>query len=240
MEEVLYLVHHTDKNPAEWEEKVLRTTPTCSDAGGGQFPGVFMTLVTKKNRLKAGYYPGKYAVILSKELLQQNNYHINLMDCNGMITEKITYYPWNLEEAISLIDEEKYGNRNEVVFHDDIDLTKYRCAIVDTYVKDLPNKSMRTSSRPDKKALPFYCYTNEGDYDGVPAPPKSSLAWFRLLLTVANVKTIPKTKKECIIMLKRKAPTLCRHREKQRLDILKEHTLGRSHRMSSTRKNKKR
>jgi carbamoyltransferase len=39
-------------------------------------------------------------MIFSKELLKQNNYHISLMDCNGMVTEHVTYYPWNIDQAI--------------------------------------------------------------------------------------------------------------------------------------------
>lgn len=43
-------------------------------------------------------FPGKHLLLL------QQNYHINLRDYNGNISEKNTYFPWNLEDAVHQIN----------------------------------------------------------------------------------------------------------------------------------------
>jgi hypothetical protein len=255
MDDIYYLVHSTDKDPSDF--KVLKKTP-CKDAeNGGQFPGVFMTLVTKHNIDTERYFPGKYIMIFSKELLKQNNYHISLMDCNGMVTEHITYYPWNIDDAIKEMKKKSYGRMNEVVFHDEIGM-EYLCK---TVVKPkinvaalktdedfnifkklsvpnlLPRKQMKTDAKPDMTKLPFYCYTNEDNYDGVPAPPKSSLDWFQLLVKVANIDKVPDSIQGCINALRKKSVYLCNHREEQNIQLLKEYTTGKRNKRNTTRKN---
>jgi hypothetical protein len=226
MDDIYYLVHSTDKNPSSF--KFLRKTQ-CSEADGDQFPGVYMTLVTKHTIDTEEFFPGKYTMIFSKELLKQKNYHINLMDCNGMVTEHVTYFPWNIDEAVKGMQKDTYGGMSEVVFHDKIDVRKYLCKILNES-DELPRQEMKTATaaEPDMTRLPYYCYTNEDEYTGVPVPPKSSLEWFQLLVRVANIPDVPSTKQECIDALREKAVYLCNNRNKQNIQLLKDYTERRS------------
>jgi hypothetical protein len=243
MEDVYYLVHSTDIDPSGF--KTLMKTP-CNDIG--QFPGVFMTLVTKHNIDTETYYPGKYMMLFSKDLLKQKNYHINVIDCNGMVTEHYTYYPWNLSDAVNYIKSKEYGSMNEVIFHDDIDIKKYLCATINTkpfykrFIKKekdkviLPHKEMRTVAEPDMTKMPFYCFTMEDIFDGDPAP-NSSLRWFQLLVRVANIQEVPDSIQGCIDALREKSEYLCNHREEQNIQLLKDYT---EHRISGGHQTRKR
>jgi hypothetical protein len=128
MDNIYYLVHVTnDPNCVNWTE--LRTAPFNTD---DQFPGVYLTMITKDNIDKEDIFPGKYIIILSKKLLFQKNYHINLTDYNGIISEENTYFPWNLDKFMSenrKLLSVKNRTLNEVVFHDNIDM-KYCCGII--------------------------------------------------------------------------------------------------------------
>lgn len=257
MDDIYYLVHSTDKDPSDF--KFLKKT-TCKESIKDQFPGVFMTLVTKYNINKEHFFPGKYIMIFSKELLKQNNYHINVMDCNGMITEHITYFPWNINEAVKYIKSKDYGGTNEVVFHDEIDIKKYLCKIItkptamingelsknyENFLNKgglhgvLPKKEMKTSAKPDMTKTPFYCFTIEDIYSGIPVPPKSSLEWFQLLIKVANIDKIPNSIQGCIDTIRKKFIYLCNHREEQNIQLLKDYTLKKATRKinNKTRKN---
>jgi hypothetical protein len=97
-----------------------------------EFPGVFMTWHTGKNKV-----PGRIALIFGGDLLRmQSNYHINLVDRNGFFTETLTYFAKDLgslpiEEARAFWDglgvPESHVVTNEVVFHDKVhvDLIAY-------------------------------------------------------------------------------------------------------------------
>ena len=134
MEKIYYLIHTTN-NPdcINWTE--LRTAEFNTD---DQFPGVYLSVITKDNVNKEYIFPGKYIIILSKKLLLQKNYHINLTDYNGIVSEKNTYFPWNLDKFMSknrhLLLSEKQS-QTEVVFHDNIDM-KYCCGIISILKKD--------------------------------------------------------------------------------------------------------
>ena len=130
MEDIYYLIHTTN-NYKDWSELQTSSIDNWHD----QFPGVYLTLITKYNIDSERLFPGKYILIFSYELLKQKNYHINIRDYNGNITETNTYYPWNLNRAVQEIkniqndEKKKYDTiwqSNEVVFHDPISM-KYLC-----------------------------------------------------------------------------------------------------------------
>jgi hypothetical protein len=241
MEDVYYLVHQTNKDPEKI--KTLRKNPSCKDSIDDQFPGVFFTLVTKYNIETEHYYGGKYTLIFSKDLLKQNNYHINIKDNNGNISEHNTYYPWNIDEAVKQIkilskSKNMSDRMNEVVFHDAIDM-KYCCKVIEkpTFKTDeeamnfivkggirqlLPRKPMKTNQQPDMTKIPFYSWTF-GDMSELKIP-KSSLTWFKMLTKVANIDKPCKSKQECIEAIKEKIPYLCKNRHLQNIEILKEFT----------------
>lgn len=245
MEDIYYLAHMTNKDPEKI--KSLRKNPSCKESIDDQFPGVFFTLVTKYNIETENYYGGKYTLIFSKDLLKQNNYHINIKDNNGNITEHNTYYPWNIDEAVKQIKilskSKNMSDRiNEVVFHDAIDM-KYCCKVIEkpTFKTDeeamnfivkggirqlLPRKSMKTNELPDMSKLPFYCFIfkKENSNETTTKIPKSSLAWFKMLAKVANIDKSCKSKQECIEAIQEKSPYLCKNRHLQNIEILKEFT----------------
>ena len=217
MNDIYYLVHTTNKDLRKVKEL---NTALCKDASSGQFPGIFMTLVTKYNINTESYYPGKNVLIFSKELLKQKNYHINIQDANGMLNENITFFPWQLEELISKIKEDpiKY-NMNEVVFHDNISM-KYCCKILKKS-DNLPHKAINNNIKPDINKLPFYCFVNEDRYTGYPKPLESSLYWFKMLAKVAGINKEYKTKKEYIKAIREKSVYLCKNRHLQNMEYLK-------------------
>lgn len=184
MEDIYYLLHKTKHyNKEDWKE--LKTSSI--DNSDDQFPGVYLTPITKYNIRSAKLYPGKYVLIFSRKLLNQKNYHINILDNNGMITETNTYYPWNIKDAVdkiaSITEENKKSDNddvivktnNEVVFHDPISMN-YCCDSItipsgleivglpesnQTYYRFngyLPKKQIKNDLGPDKSKKPFYCY----------------------------------------------------------------------------------
>ena len=159
-----------------------------NDNTNDQFPGVYFSLITKHNIKNEVLYSGKNVLIFSYKLLDQKNYHINIHDNNGSITETNTYYPWNIKDAVNKIksittnnnnnnNKQKVNTINEVVFHDPISM-KYCCREI-----ELPtggeishfsnNESKRyynnnflpperiCSREPDMSKKPFYCYPQD-------------------------------------------------------------------------------
>lgn len=51
-------------------------------------------------------------MIISKKLLEQENYHINLRNYNGYINETNTYYPWELDTVVKKIRSQNKQNDN--------------------------------------------------------------------------------------------------------------------------------
>ena len=99
MDKVLYLVHTTNNNPQKYTE--LRKSNNLND----QFPGVYFSIITTDNINIEELFPNRYIMIFSVNLLKQINYHINIRDYNGFITETNTYYPLYIYAAIKKIDE---------------------------------------------------------------------------------------------------------------------------------------
>jgi len=252
MEEIYYLIHTTN-NPdcINWTE--LRTAPFNTD---DQFPGLYLTIITKDNINKEFIYPGKYIIILSKKLLLQQNYHMNLRDHNGIVSEKNTFFPWNLDNFISksnqLLSSDERRPENEIVFHDNIDM-KYCCGIISILKKDaniklnnfLPKISIENEEEPDMTKQPFLCYPFEDIYTGINVFPKSSNKWFEMMSKVCKI-TIDEannTPEDIIRNIKDKANELYNNRHEQDINLLKEYTQstigGKNNKSKSKRKNKK-
>ena len=225
--EILYLVHSTDIDLSS--QKELRTATDIDN----QFPGVYFTLITKHNRMTENVYPGKYKMIFSAELLKQFNYHINIQDHNGIISEKNTYFHWELENAIKQINNnamiEGVINQNEVVFHDNISM-KYLCRIIkrpdilnlNAFLSfKLPEEKCITSEPPDMSKTPFYAFSFENIYTGRDPPPPSSLNFFRKMARLAKISPIPTKKDEIIEELSKKIPYLLTHRDEQNITVLR-------------------
>lgn len=243
--DIYYLIHITNKDPTTF--KSIRAK-SCNDIDNDQFPGAYFTLVTKDNIETESYFPGEYCCIFSKKLLLQKNYHVNIVDNNGVITENNTYYPWNLNRAVERIKHNAlhsmsmYERMNEVVFHDSVDM-KYCCKIVkivgstmSEFIKfhekgglpgNLPHRAMTNAHPPDTTKLPFYCYTRDTPYFGTIRIPASSFRWYKMMARVAGINDASdcRTKAHCIEQINERRKQLCKHREKQQIDILKEYTM---------------
>lgn len=251
MEEIYYLIHTTN-NPGciNWTE--LRTAEFNTD---DQFPGVYLSIITKDNINKEYIFPGKYIIILSKKLLLQKNYHINLTDYNGIVSEKNTYFPWNLHKLMSknshLLLSEKQS-QNEVVFHDNIDM-KYCCGIISILKKDtnikinnfLPKIEIENEEDPDMTKQPFLCYPFEDIYTGSNPLPKSSNKWYEMMSKVCkvNIDEANSTPEDIIKKIKDKANELYNNRDEQNINLLKQYSQstngGKNNKSKSKRKNKK-
>lgn len=244
MEDIYYLIHTTN-NPdcVNWTE--LRTNEFNTD---DQFPGVYLSIITKNNIYNEKLFPGKYILIFSKKLLLQKNYHINFTDYNGIISEKNTYFPWNLEK---FINQSKYSTGeirtlNEVVFHDNIDM-KYCCSIVGVFKRSLnirmnyflPNMTMETDEEPDMTKQPFYCYPFEDMYTGDEPLPPSSNKWYKMMARVCNVNINEDDTNENIVsMIREKAEELYNNREEQNIQLLQDYMSGGKYRRKTKTKHK--
>jgi len=230
MEDIYYLVHATDDREClNWTE--LRTSKFNTNH---QFPGVYFSLITKDNIEKESIYYGKYILIFSKNLLYQKNYHINLVDYNGIITEKNTYYPWMLHQFISKNKElcaDGRSTMNEIVFHDNIDM-KYCCCVNIRNKNDedylLPKMQFENNTLPDMTKIPFFCFPFEHIYTGCNPLPKSSIEWYITMSKIANIDDTAETAEATetadtiIEKIKGKAEYLYNNREKQNISILYE------------------
>jgi hypothetical protein len=222
MNDIYYLVHTTNTYNTNWTE--LKTSSI--DNWDDQFPGVFLSLITKNNIDIEQLYSSKYILIFSCELLKQKNYHINIKDYNGYISEKNTYYPWNLTSAIKKIKQNKIVDSNEVIFHDPIDM-KYLCEVIEipsTNIEKinsyLPRYQIKNEVEPDMTKEPFYCYPLENNYSGANPLPSSSARFFKKMAKVCGVID----KENIIEEIKLKIPYLYTHRLEQKIHVLQKYT----------------
>ena len=229
MDDIYYLVHTTD-NPNYMSWDYLKVSKFNTD---DQFPGVYFSIITKDNIDNEIIYPSKYVLLFSKKLLLQNNYHINYSDHNGIIDEKNTYYPWNLESFIKKIKENKNNGKkttNEVVFHDNVSM-KYLCGTIQRQpgVKIntlLPSESLENNEPPDLSNKPFYCYPFESIYTIEGYFPPSSEKWYKMMARVCDVDIDENDNNSTIEeKIQRKAYELYTKREEQNIEILKEYTM---------------
>jgi len=221
MEDIYYLIHSTN-NPEciLWNE-----LKTCYFNTDDQFPGVYMSVITKDNIESESIYPGKYLMIFSKILLNQNNYHINARDYNGIIAEENTYYPWNLCE---FLDCKNKCSMNEIIFHDNIDI-KYCLRIIDTTGVDYKNLLPKTSLdspelQPNISSLPFFCYPFQSMYTGINPLPPSSKEWYIMMSKMADITIDDNASIDDIReKIREKAEYLYMNRDKQKIIYLKEY-----------------
>jgi hypothetical protein len=226
MDDVYYLVHSTDRKPDKWKQ--INTGHI--DDFEHQFPGAFFTLVTKKNIDKIHLYPDSpTTLIFSKKLLEQNNYHINVRDYNGFITEENTYFPFNLDEAVKKIDENdgNMGIENEVVFHDPVSM-KYLCSSIENKTPEeiptnvyLPHIPIENKVEPDLTKEPFFCFPLEKNYTGRDPLDESSREFFQKMANLCGVKSELSNDK-IIEEAKKKIPELYKHRNEQNTNALKQ------------------
>ena len=220
MDNVLYLVHSTDKYSGDWTE----LKPSKDE---GQFPGVYFTIITKENIHKMELFPGKHLLLFSRRLLLQHNYHINLRDYNGNISENNTYFPWNLEDAVHQINIHKHRIGNEAVFHDPISM-EYLCIHTHIVIQIplnmnnlfLPNFFIENQVEPDMTKVPFYCYPFEKNYDGVDPLKESSRSFFQTMAKTCGVQPSLSTP-DIINEIKKRLHYLHANRNKQHLQYLK-------------------
>lgn len=228
---------------SKWKE--IRTSPWYD--GFGEFPGAYFSLVTEDNLKKLNIYFGKFALFFSARLLEQKNWHLNLGDQNGMISEFNTYYPWNLDEALEKIKKNSGIDLNEVVFHDPVPM-KYCVHIVEKPAdfapgnkdKFLPQHRLVNDVPPDMSKQPFYVYPFEDEWNGASATPlpKSSPAFFHMMTQVAGVNvddrpwykkvfnTFKSNKDVSLEAIKKRTKYLWTHRDEQHIQFLEDYTSG--------------
>lgn len=227
MDDVYYLVHTTNYYNNKWRE--LETSKVNDYEH--QYPGSYLTIITKQNINKVQLYPDNMQILIySKKLLEQKNYHINIRDYNGYISENNTYFPWNLKDAIKKINKNNEIG-NEVIFHDPID-NSYLCLVIQTiawhfditkYNQLLPRMSIESSSEPDMSFEPFYCYPLEKNYTGINPVQESSRSFFVNMAKTCNVDVNLPTN-EIIEQIKIKIKDLYSNRSKQHIQYLKNKT----------------
>jgi len=120
---------------------------------GDEFPGVFMDYITENDVHNSIRYWGDIMLVFSNKLLNQNNYHINIIDNDGYISENLTFFKFNIDKMPNQKDViDFYKNMymdypgNEIVFHDKIHINSL-CEIwvnnkenYNKLIKQIPNK----------------------------------------------------------------------------------------------------
>jgi hypothetical protein len=235
-DEIYYLVHITTKsNYKDSDGNFLwkQLNPAPVDNGTDQFPGVYFSLITKDNILTENIFPGKFCLIFSRNLLKQFNYHINVGDNNGFITENNTYFPWNLKDAVEKIKENSkippsetdfsYHLMNEVIFHDAVPM-EYCCLNFEksSTVREsganrfLPDYHIENDVKPNMSLLPFYCYAPKEEINRL----NSSDFFFKNMAKFCNVDS-KLLKDEIIEKIQEKIKYLYSNRNEQNIEMLK-------------------
>ena len=224
-DDILYLVHTTSKKYKDENENLI--WKEIKTFGIDQHPGCYFSLITKYNRLTEKLFPSTDCLIFSRNLLKQINYHINMCDNNGFITEENTFFPWNLEEAVKKIKENtnlpldkdnvNYHRMNEVIFHDAVSMD-FLCLDMPCkfFSNDfLPDYSIENNINPNLTLLPFYCFAQPEEDNRY----KSSINFFTKLAYIFNIDT-KLSKNEIINKIIEKAPFFQENRHLQNIDIL--------------------
>ena len=204
MNEIIYLTHFTTINNCvnilknnylltsieriELKIKYQGVASTYSnkwteDNYNEEFPGIFMSYITKNDINDFVKYWGEITLVFSKKLLNQKNYHINIIDNNGLISENLTYFNFNIDKMPKQKDVVDFYEKiyedypgNEIVFHDKIHINSL-CGIwvrnkenYNKLIKQIPKKYIdlvkikrkysKSVKCPDKikidtKSLPF-------------------------------------------------------------------------------------
>lgn len=93
----------------------------------GSFPGIYCSVITIYDKESVCNMMGNVAIILSKKLLQSDNWHLNIIDQNGCInantltSKTIDLYPPQDDIENFVKKHNKYGYPgNELIIHDSI------------------------------------------------------------------------------------------------------------------------
>lgn len=202
MDEVLYLIHSTD-NSFDIND-IIELIPSKLENAEEQFPGVFFSLITKNNIHNEPLYLNDNILIFSKKLLEQKNYHINIRDYNGWINETNTFFSWQLDKAVNIINNIDNDIGNEVVFHDPISIKYLVSYIKSGSNKDLPNEINSINiPEPDMTKIPFYCIPYENNYTGIEKLKISSKEFYIKMAKMCLIEnTQEKTIEEIIELIK--------------------------------------
>jgi len=119
----------------------------------GEFPGIYLSYITDNDLKSNIMYWGNVQLVFSKKLLEQKNYHINIVDNNGRISENITYFHSNLDKMPKMKDVEKFYKDihdsypgNEIVFHDKVSLS----SLCEIWVRNKKNYNILMEKLPEK------------------------------------------------------------------------------------------
>lgn len=137
-----------------------------------EFPGIFMTYITKNDVHNFVRYWGEITLVFSKKLLNQKNYHINIIDNNGYISENLTYFNFNIDKMPNQKDVIDFYKKiykdypgNEIVFHDKIHINSL-CEIwvrnkenYNNLIKQIPKKYIDLVKIRRKYPLSIKCPT---------------------------------------------------------------------------------
>lgn len=205
MDDILYLIHSTDKsiNINDINELI----PSKFENANEQFPGVYFSLITKYNINTEPLFSYKNILIFSKKLLLQKNFHINIRDYNGWINEYNTFFSWDLDKAVNIINNFDNSIGNEVVFHDPISI-KYLCSYIksnsNSESNDLPSYIDDLNiPPPDMSKLPFYCVPFENNYNGIQKLNISSREFYNKIAKMCLIQeTDDKTTDDIIELIK--------------------------------------
>jgi hypothetical protein len=202
MDDILYLIHSTD-NPFNIND-ITELIPSKLENAEQQFPGVYFSLITKNNIHTEPLYSHDNILIFSKKLLEQRNYHINIRDYNGWINESNTYFSWELDKAVNIINNIENNIGNEVVFHDSISMKYLLSYIKSGSNKDLPyNIDSINIPDPDMSKIPFYCIPFENNYNGIKKLKISSKEFYIKMAKMCLIENIEeKTIEEIIELIK--------------------------------------
>jgi len=131
------------------------TQGTC-EGEGGQFPGVFMMIIPDNFKAQQWMDEEMSIILFPIKLLEQNNYHINLVDQMGLINS-LTIFPWTVHDNFNIIKEISKHENNEVVFHDDVNMD-LACGFSNYPFNDIKNIKCTKRVSIDTKTKPFYYF----------------------------------------------------------------------------------
>ena len=213
MDDILYLIHSVN-NPFNINN-INELIPSKIEKAFEQFPGVYFSLITKNNIKTEPLYSYDNILIFSKKLLEQKNFHVNIRDYNGLINENNTFFSWELDKAVNIINNFDNDIGNEVVFHDPISI-KYMCS----YIKSGSNNELPYNiddiniPLPDMSKIPFYCIPYENNYNGIQKLKISSKEFYIKMAKMCLLENIEeKTIDEIIILIKNNINTFYKNRE---------------------------
>lgn len=156
----------------------------ANNFGSGGFPGVYLSLLYDKQKLKLEEDDGIILVFPIELLLKQHNYHYNLIDKNGTCGYD-TYHSHNIHEAPHPEKLEEFCSKqinkftkrqkkwpgNEVVFHDSIDIRLLSCICVPNDAHGISSRYNIININDFTNLTPIKCKTHQIKYLNTTALP---------------------------------------------------------------------